>query len=115
MKAYQTCGIMEKVWDELKKIEAQAEQIRIEAQNKAKMLITLAQQEAEKLIANSKTYADEETQQLYANTIEEANRNREEQLNLNQRAIEKLKIQAEKRMEQASSALTKAVLGETKL
>ena len=49
---------MEKVWEELKKIELQAEQIRIEAQNRAKEITNLANQEAEKLVANSKAYAE---------------------------------------------------------
>jgi len=105
---------MDKVWEELKKIEDQAEQIRSEAQNKSKELIELSKQEAEKLLANSKTCAQEETKNLYDTNIEEANRSREEQLEVNQKAIEKLKAEAEKRMELASSAVMKAVLGETK-
>lgn len=105
---------MEKVWGELKKIEEQAEQIRSEALNKSKTLIELSKQEAEKLLANSKTYAQEEAQRLYDSTIEEANRNRDEQLKASQKATEKLKAQAEKRMEQVSSTVMKAVLGETK-
>ena len=56
---------MEKVWSELKKIEAQAEQIRVDAQDNAKKMIALAQQQAEMLIANSKTYAKEEAQPVY--------------------------------------------------
>ncbi len=54
---------MEKVWEELKKIEAKADQIKSTAQNKAKEITVLAQQEAEKLVANSKTYAEEEAKQ----------------------------------------------------
>ena len=83
---------MEKVWEELKKIEAQAEQIQSEAQNNAKKITALAQQEAEKLVANSKTYAEEEAQQFYMSTIQEANRNRDEQLKANQEANEKLRV-----------------------
>jgi vacuolar-type H+-ATPase subunit H len=105
---------MEKVWDELKKIEAHAELIRSEAQNKAKKLNDLSQQEAEMLIANSKTYAEEEAQQLYANAIEEANRNSEEQLKANQQATQTLKAKGKKRMDQASLAVVNSVLGETK-
>ena len=105
---------MEKVWNELKKIEAQAEQIRSEAQDEAKKMTALAQQEAEKLIANGKTYGEEETQQLYTSTIQEANRNREEQLKANQEARANLRAQAEKQLEQAVSTVVNAVLGETK-
>lgn len=105
---------MEKAWEELKKIEAKAEQIRSEAQNNAAEISALAHKEAEELFVNSKTYAEEEAQQLYEGTVKEANCSREEQLKANQKAIEKLRGQAEKRMEQASSAVVDAVLGETK-
>ncbi len=104
---------MEKVWNELKKIEAQAEQIRSEAQKNAKEITTLAQQEAEKLVANSKNYAEEEAQQLYTRTIEEANRNRDRQLKENDAATEQLFLQAEQRMEKAETTIVKTVLGET--
>jgi len=105
---------MEKVWTELKKIEAQAEQIRSEAQDEAKKMTALSQQETEKLIANSKTYAEEETQQFYTRTIQEANHNREEQLKANQEARANLRAQAEKQLEQAVSTVVNSVLGETK-
>ena len=75
---------MEKVWEELKKIEAEAEKIRSDAQQKAQAITAIAQQNSEKLIANSQTYAEEEGQQLYASTVEEANRKRDEQLKANQ-------------------------------
>jgi vacuolar-type H+-ATPase subunit H len=105
---------MEKVWEELKKLEAKADQIKSNAQNKAKEITVLAQQEAEKLVANSKTYAEVEARQLYADSIEEANRNRVEQLKGNQEAAEYLKVQSEKRMKQASTEIVNSVLGETK-
>ena len=108
------CGIMEKVWEELKRIDDQAELIRSEAQTKSNTLIELSKQEAEKLLANSKSYAQEEAQRLYDSNIEEANRCRDEQLKANQKAEEKLRTQAEKRMEEASIAVMKAVVGETK-
>jgi F0F1-type ATP synthase membrane subunit b/b' len=103
---------MEKVWEELKKIEAQAEQIRIEAQEKAKEITALAQQEAEKLIANSKNYAKKEADQIHARTIEEANRIRDQQLEVNKVTAEKLGVQAEQRLEKASAIILNAVLGE---
>ena len=104
---------MEKVWDELKKIESQAQKIRNEAQNKAKTLTNLAQQEADKLVADGKTYAEEEAQQLWSNNIDEANRKREDQLKANQLKMEKITERAEKRLEQASLEIMNAVLGET--
>ena len=104
---------MEKVWEELKKIEAQAEQIRSEAQDKAKKMTDLAQKEAEELLANSETYAEEEAQQLYMNTIQEANCNRDELLKANQVAADKLRVQAEKHMESAITKVVNAVIEET--
>jgi len=102
---------MEKVWDELKKIEAQAEQIRSEAQDEAKKISALAEQEAEKLVANSKVYGEEEAQQLYDSAIREANRNCEEQLKANQEVSAVLRAQAERQLEQAVALIVKTVLG----
>jgi V/A-type H+-transporting ATPase subunit G/H len=104
---------MEKAWEELKRIEAQAEQIRTEAQEKAKEIISLAQQEAKKLVSDSKNYAQNEADQLYANTIEEANRNRDQQLEASKATAEKLSVEAEERMDKASSTVVKAVIGES--
>ena len=103
---------MEKVWEELKKIEAQAEQIRSEAKTNAKEITRLAQNEAEKLLADSKTYAQQEGQQLYASTVEEVNRSRNQQLKENQQTTENLTKQAQLRMDKASSTIVAAVLGE---
>ena len=104
---------MEKIWQELKKIEAQAEQIRIESQDKAKKITTLAHQEAEKLIENGKAYADDEAQKLHSKAIQEANQKRDEQLQSSQAAAEKLKAQAEKRVDKAVLTIVNSVLGET--
>jgi vacuolar-type H+-ATPase subunit E/Vma4 len=105
--------MMEKVWGELRKIESQAEHIRNEAKDEAKKIKVLAQQEAEKLIVDSKAYAEEEGRKLYASAIQEANRNHDERLRANQESVEKLKVQAERRIDQASSTVANAVLGET--
>jgi vacuolar-type H+-ATPase subunit H len=105
---------MERVWEELKKIEAQAESIRAEAQNSANKITDLARQQAEKIIANAKTYAEEHALQLYTDAIQEANRNRDEQLKASVQSADALRARAEKRLDKASSAVEKAVLGETK-
>ena len=105
---------MEKVWEELKKIDAQADQIQSDAKNKAKKISLLAKDDSEKLIANSKTYAEEEAQKIYSKAIQEANEKRDEQLKLSQETAEKLKGHAEERMEKAASAVLNSVLGETK-
>jgi len=104
---------MEKVWEELKKIEAQAEQIRSEAQDKAKTMTDLAQKEAEELLTHSATYADEEAQELYTSTVQEANRNRDELLKTNQVAADKLKVKAEQHMESAINKVVNSVIEES--
>jgi vacuolar-type H+-ATPase subunit H len=106
------CEIMEKVWEELKKIESEAEQIRTEAQTKAKDITTLARQNADKLIANSKAYAEEEGQQLNTSAIQDANQKRSEQLKANETAIQNLRVQAEKHMDAAISRVVSAVVKE---
>ncbi len=104
---------MEKVWDELKKIEAQAEAIRSEAQNNAKEITAFAQQEAEKLQTNSKAYAEQEAQQIYNDALAEANRNRELELQVNKETTERLVQHARQRMEKAKRVIVASVLGET--
>jgi F0F1-type ATP synthase membrane subunit b/b' len=104
---------MEKVWEELKKIDAQAEQIRSEAQTNAKEITSLAQKEAEALIANSKNYAQQEAQHLYTSAVSEANRSRDQQLEANQKTTENLIKQGQQRMKKASLTIVTAVLGET--
>lgn len=103
---------MEKVWEELKKIEAQAEQIQNDAQNNAKKITLLAKQDAEKLIENSKTYAEEEAEKIHSIAKKESDQNHAECLKLNQQTAKKLKVQAEKNMDQAVKAIVNTVLEE---
>ncbi len=105
---------MEKVWDELKKIESQAEQIQVDAQEKAKSIAILAHQDAEKLISNSKVYAEDEANQLYRSTVEEANRKSNEQLKANEESNQKLRMQAEKHMDAAVSRVLSAIIKDAK-
>lgn len=103
---------MEKIWEELKKIEGQAELIRSDARDNAKKMTDAAQKEAEELFANSITYAGEEAQQLYMSTIQEANSSRDQKLKLNEAATETLKKQAEKHMKTAISKVVNSVIEE---
>jgi len=106
---------MERVWEELKKIEAEAEQIRTGSQDQAKKITAKAQQDAEKLVANSTAYGTEEANWLYERAVEEANGNRDEQLKINEASTEKLKAQAEKQMNTAISKIVDSVIEEAKL
>jgi vacuolar-type H+-ATPase subunit H len=106
---------MERVWDELKKIEAQAEQIQSDALDRAQKTVLLAKQDAEKLVENSKTYAEAESQKLYAKAIEEANQEREKNLKANEEAAGNLKSKAEKNTDKAVLVVVNAVLEDTKI
>ena len=103
---------MEKVWDELKKIEAQAEEIRSQAQKKADEIKALAKQYSEKLTANGQIYSEQEGQEIFSNGVDEANRKRKEQLEANQKANEKLKAQAKKNMDKAIAKVVNAITKE---
>lgn len=102
----------EKVWGELKKIEAQAETIRVEAQNTATKLAEFSRQQAEKLIANSKIYAEEDANQLYSREVDAAQKERDESLKEHKKSVEKLKAKARERVGLAASAIEMSVLGE---
>ncbi len=102
----------EKVWEELKKIEAQAETIRAEAQDTAAKVAEFSRQQAEKLIANSKIYAEEDANQLYSLEVNAAQKQRDESLKENKENVEKLKAKAKERVELAASAIRASVLGE---
>jgi vacuolar-type H+-ATPase subunit H len=102
--------IMERVWEELKKIDAQANKIKSDALDKAKKITLFANSEAEELIANSRIYAEEESQKLYSNAIQEANQQRDENLKSNEKIAEKLKTYAEKNIERAVLMIVNEVL-----
>jgi vacuolar-type H+-ATPase subunit H len=104
---------MQKVWEELKSIETQAEQIQTDAKTKAKQITLQAQKDAAKLLEDSKTYGAEESHKRYQAAIAEANKSREEKLAANDKAAVKLKSQAEKHMDNAVDAVVKAVLEES--
>jgi vacuolar-type H+-ATPase subunit H len=103
---------MQKVWEELKSIEAQAEQIQTDAKDRAKKITIQAKKDADTLLQNSKTYGAEEGQKRYQAAVAEANRKRDEKLAENDKAAAKLKAQAETRMDTAVAAVVKAVLEE---
>ena len=104
---------MEKVWGELKKIDSKAEQIREEAQLSSDEIKGLAKRQAEKLLADSQKYAEDEAQHLLESAVSEANRSRKEQMITNIEAKERLVQQADKQMKKASLAIFNAIIGET--
>jgi vacuolar-type H+-ATPase subunit H len=106
---------MENVWSELKKIEAEAELIRSDAKEKSKQILEVSVEESKKLIDNSKTYANEEAQELRVEKIEEAYKKRDSQLKANEEAIRKLEEAAKNRMDKAALVVFDAVLGKQRL
>jgi vacuolar-type H+-ATPase subunit H len=104
---------MEKVWDELKKIEAQAEQIQNEAKYRAKKMVLVSKQDAAKLLENSKTYAEAESKKLSEKALADANLERDKQLKTNEEIALNLKLKAEKRMDKAVLVVVNAVLEDT--
>ena len=103
---------MEKIWDELKKIELQAEKIRADAQNKSTQLTNLAKKEGEQLVTNARKYAEEDSQQFFRNSVQEANKAYEEKLKKGKEDGEKLMLQAEKHVGQCVDIIVKSVTGE---
>ncbi len=103
---------MQKVWEELKNIEAQAEQIQIDAKEKAKQLIVQAEKDAQTLLANSQTYGAEESKKQYDAAVKEANGLRQKKLEETEKVAHNLKKEAEKRMDKTVSTVINAVLEE---
>jgi len=102
---------MEAVWNELKKIENEAELILSEASLRAEKILKVATKEGERIVANSEIYASEEAQKVWESTVDEANRKRESILKTNDEAIEELKKLAERRMGVAVKAVLDEVRG----
>ncbi len=105
---------MEKVWAELKKIEAQADQIREEVERKSKEISATAEQDAERLLTNSKTYAEEEAQNMQEAAALKDFQNREAELKASQENIENMTKNAKRHIDEAASTVVSAVLGEAK-
>ncbi len=103
---------MHKVWEELKNIEAQADQIQSDAKEKARQITVQAQKDAQTLLASSKTYGAEESKNRFDAAIAEANAQRKRQLDDAEKDAERLRMQAEKRMDQAVENVVEAVLQE---
>jgi vacuolar-type H+-ATPase subunit H len=101
---------MEKVWEELKKIESQARQIQTDAQEKSKKMTQQAKADAEKLVANSKVYAEEEAQKLYDQAVTEANAAHDAKLKATEENAAILKVQAQKNIDKAVDVVVHSVL-----
>jgi F0F1-type ATP synthase membrane subunit b/b' len=106
---------MEKVCEELRKIERKAERIRSEALRTSEEIIAVAQGEAEKLFSDSRKRIEEESDELLNNFVREADKEREDALKKNEKAIKELSTTVEKRINEAVKTIFDAVLGKIKV
>jgi len=106
---------MEKVWEELRKIEREAERIRSEGLRKSEEIFVIAKEDAEKLVLDSRKHVEEEAEELLSRYLEEANKEREDALKKNEDVIKELRITVERRINEAVKMIFDAVLGKTKV
>jgi len=103
---------MERVLEELRKIEQEAERIRSEASQKAKEIIDFARRGSERLLLD----AEKESEQVINKSQEKfkaSMKERHEQIVKNcEFEIEKLREKAEKRKEAVVNLVFKALIGE---
>lgn len=111
LSLFSSCEMMEKVWSELRRIEDEAASIRSEAQSMSKEIIQVGAEEAEKLVANSKIYADEDARKLRESSVKLANAQRDSLLKTNEEAIARLQRSAKKHMKEAITTIVGCVLG----
>ena len=103
---------MEKIWAELKKIETNAEEIRTEAKSRSKQIVELAIKESAQLVAKSRVYAVEDSEQLFKVSLKEADQLYKEKLKMGDEQSKMLEQQAEKYLEKAVGRIVSAILGE---
>ncbi len=106
---------MERVWEELKRIENEAVLINSEASNKSKEIIETAKQKGAKLTADSEKYALEEAQRLVEKINEEANEERKKTLEENKKNIEALRETATTHMDEAVKTIFNSLVGQRKV
>lgn len=106
---------MEKVWEELRKIESKAEHIHSETLKKSEELITVAKKNAEKLLSVSKKHTEAEANKLLAKSLEESANERAAALEKNEKSIKELRATVEKCLDKAVNTILDAVLGNIKV
>lgn len=102
---------MEKVWEELKKVESEAERIRSESAKASSKMVEMAAREADIIINKSAEYAMEEGQELRDAAVAEANKERDLMLEANASFVKKLAATAKTRLEDAVEIVFEVVLG----
>jgi vacuolar-type H+-ATPase subunit H len=105
---------MERVWEELRKIETEAERIHSEASKKSEELLAIAKKDAEKLLSVSKKNAESEANDLLNKYRREAANERNVKLEKNKVFIKELRTTVEKRFDKAVNTVFNSVLGKIK-
>ena len=106
------CGIMEKVWDELRKIEEEANALLEEAVKKSKAISEAADREAEKMVSNAQVYAEDDVRKLREDLTKEIDEKRIDMLEESEDYMEKIRLGAVKRRQKAVDFVVDQVLGE---
>ena len=103
---------MERVLEELKRIEEEAEKIRSEASEKAERMIKLARQEAEKLVLDAEERAEEVVNEMTENFKALMERRCKEIMRRCSSEIARLKETARKNKDRAVNLVFKILIGE---
>jgi len=103
---------MEKVLEELKRIEDEAENIRLESSKKAEEIVRLARQRSEKLIADAERDAEKDVSELMEKFRNLMKKRHNEILKNCELKIDRLRKTAEKKMNSAVDQIFKIVIGE---
>ncbi len=103
---------MEKVWGELRKIEAKAEQIKTEANERSSQITNIAERKSEQLIASAKVFASEEAEKQREAILKQAQEIHDHKIIENQQKTKKITECAQRNMEKAVRKIIDAVIGE---
>jgi F0F1-type ATP synthase membrane subunit b/b' len=106
---------MERVSEELAKIERESANIRSAASRKSEEMIAVAEEEAKKLISDLRKDAEEEAEELINKFVKEANEDREEELKKSEENTKELIMTSKKHINEAEKVIFDSVLGEVKI
>lgn len=101
---------MEKIWEELVKIERVADSCRSEASDKSKEIIRVARDYSEKLLLDINAQASEEAEELLVKIREEAKKEHNDAVAKNEQFLIELENNAEKRIDEAVELVFNSVL-----
>jgi vacuolar-type H+-ATPase subunit H len=102
---------MEKVWEELKKIESEAEQIHSETLKKSEELVAIAKEDAKKLLSITEKNVEIEVNELLNRLRRNTTKERNDALEKNEENIKDLMKSVEKRFDEAVDTTFDAILG----